>query len=632
MHRNLIINARILGVSASLALLCAALVSCNLPDSSSSMVSIAPTTAVTGCETLRDALVLSYLEQLTETQRCAECMRRVGRAALPAFQNVSSSFGASDTQAAASVAMDGRGLIYTIADGVLTLRRLTSAGQVELLSELPVTLFNAELFLDEKAARIIVTGHEPLRDLKQPLDTTSSARRPISIGAISSGRTALVFVDVSDPVRPAIIQQLIIDGALIGRVRTQGQYQIITRRPLTVPAVVKNDPSVQALVRTMGEQSAAGADASNTEHALTDAISRALASDIQLIAPTTCANVVHPPSTEPVSEMVTLTSVSTEGNVLSSVAALGRGQSVYVSQHSLYILQTQYLSNAVATAIFQFGLNAAGASFQRSAIVNGALPGLAGIDEHDGVLRIVTTNLVANGISVNMILNSLNAASPTSVLESLASFELVRDVNLSAVKFTSSRLFVATQGERSTLHIFNIENAAHPMVLAEPQHAAWVDALVLLGADRMMIIGHTLSDTDSAQQLHLSVLDIATPANPPLLCESSAPSSPQMKSSMSTAQNDERALAFYDPRGLLAIPVTEFSDRGEIQFSGVVVYDLNPFGGCKEMARSTDDDQTILGSIGQHIGIAQVDRRMFLLKVAPRNFTAQPLNTWSAVF
>ncbi len=632
MHRNLIGKVRILGVSAPLALLCAALVSCNLPDSSSSAVSTAPTTALTGCETLRDALVLSYLEQLTETQRCAECMRRVGRAALPAFQNVSSSFGASDTQASSSVAMDGRGLIYTIADGVLTLRRLTSAGQVELLSELPVTLFNAELFLDEKAARIIVTGHESLRDLKQSVGATSSAPRQISIGTVSSGRTALVFFDVSDPARPVIIQQLFIDGALIGRVRAQGQYQIVTRRPLTVPAVVKNDPSVQALVRTMGEQHAAGADASNTEHALTDAIRLALASDIQLIAPTTCANIVHPLSTEPVREMVTLTSVSTEGNILSSVAALGRGQSVYVSQHSLYILQTQYLSNAVTTAIFQFGLNAAGASFQRSAIVNGALPGLAGIDEHDDVLRIVTTNLVDNGVSANTILSSLNAASPTSVLESLASFELLRDVNLSAVKFTASRLFVATQGERSALHIFNIENAAHSMVLAEQQHAAWIDALVVLGADRMMIIGHTLSGTDSALQLHLSVLDMATPANPPLVCESSVLSSPQMKSSMSTAQNDESALAYYEPRGLLAVPVTEFGDRGEIQFRGVVVYDLNQISGCKEMARSTDDDRSALEFFGQHVGIVQVGHRISLLKVAPRNFTAIPLNTWSAIF
>jgi len=307
MHRNLLLNESIRGLSVPLALLCATLVGCNLPDRSSPISSTEQVSAAPGCAVLNDVLVQSYFEQLIAPAMCVDCLRRASRAALPAFQNVLSSFGASDTQASSSVAVDGRGLVYAIAEGVLTLRRLTSAGQVELLGELSIALLNAELFLDENAARIIVTGHESLRDLKQPVDAVSSARRQVSTGGISSGRTALVFVDVSNPVRPVIIQQLFMDGALIGRVRAQGQYQIVTRRPLTVPAVVKNDPSVQALERTVGEQHAAGVDASDAEYALTAAIRRALANDIKPIAPTTCANIVGPASTVPVREVVTLT-------------------------------------------------------------------------------------------------------------------------------------------------------------------------------------------------------------------------------------------------------------------------------------------------------------------------------------
>ena len=75
------------------------------------------------------------------------------------------------------------------------------------------------------------------------------------------------------------------------------------------------------------------------------------------------------------------------------------------------------------------------------------------------------------------------------------------------------------------------------------------------------------------------------------------------------------------------MPVTEISDQGEIEFRGVVVYELTAMGECKELARTAMDSRTTL-----ELGIGHVGKLFFLLTVGSDWFQAWRLNIWSPVF
>lgn len=603
-------NLKILRPAVSLTVGCVLLVGCNLPGSSSQENATQPTSAPVDCSPLKNILVQSYFEQLTEPLHNV-----TGPVELNVVRN--------PAQAASLIATDQRGLVYTLVDGVLTIRRLTLTGSVEVLGELPVpvALLNAEIFLDAAAARVIISGHESLLDLKQALDVNIRARRLISDGSIDAGRAVAVVINVSEPERPVIIQQVHMEGALIARAHAHGQLHLITRAPLSVPDVVKNDVEVRNGLRILAERRAAGIDIADAERALRDALEHALANDIASAQrAAACTDFIRPANTAPVREKLMLTSISAEGQVLNSVPVYGARQSVYAAPSSLYVLQTLAAGSAATTSIAQFELNATGANYKRSALVSGIV---SGIDEQDGVLRIVTTQPASDGMHEDMTLTALAGTSSNSVLEPLASAELLHATLVSAVKFSGHQLFVATHAESTRLHIFDIEDVNHPQVVVVQEHAAPVEALLVLGKDRLMI-GYTLPGIDASAQLHLRVLDIAFADGQAQVSECGAFAAGQMKSSLSTARQLEQAVIFYEPRGILAIPVTETGAQGELQFSGIVVYDLNRPEECEEIARVTAVSP-IPATIGSYAGIVQVGVRFFLLRISPGEFQAVPL-------
>ena len=79
------------------------------------------------------------------------------------------------------------------------------------------------------------------------------------------------------------------------------------------------------------------------------------------------------------------------------------------------------------------------------------------------------------------------------------------------------------------------------------------------------------------------------------------------------------------------VMASETGALGELQFNGIIVYDLNQPGECNEITRAATDSP-IPEIIGQHARIVQVGARFFLLRVSPGEFQALSLNIWIPVF
>lgn len=243
-------------------------------------------------------------------------------------------------------------------------------------------------------------------------------------------------------------------------------------------------------------------------------------------------------------------------------AVVGRADTVYASPSSLYVAYTETAEGAFATfdgALdtvihkFTIGEAVAAASYDATAKIVGTLPDQFALSEHDGVLRVATTDTQSWSTNVYTLQDVDGEFTRLDVLRGLAPGE-----NLFAARFVGDVGYLVTYVVSEDGWAFPSIEGGDPLFtidLADPTHVqpigelqldGWSDYIHPIDEGRLLTVG--MDDGEDGWQVAVSVFDVSDLAAPALV-DRLLPGSFQ-----SEARLDHHAFNWYEPQRTLALP------------------------------------------------------------------------------
>ncbi len=274
---------------------------------------------------------------------------------------------------------------------------------------------------------------------------------------------------------------------------------------------------------------------------------------------------------------------------------IGRGGATYATASSLYIAAPQPMSGMSTvrpmswpvgeetTTVHQFTLaqQPAQVEYAGSGLVAGRVLNQFSMDEHNGALRIATTNGHLPGAAVNAVaILRMNGETLQTVglLDGLARGEDIR-----SVRFDGDRGFVVTFKKTDPLFVLDLREAASPRVLGELIVPGFSTYMQLMDPSHLLTIGYDVEDHGSFaffQGLQLQIFDVGNAGQPTLAHREVIGT----RGSSSEAATNHLAFNYFASKNLLALPLVVCEGSvgwryGRVQFNGLAVYDVTSEAG-----------------------------------------------------
>lgn len=249
----------------------------------------------------------------------------------------------------------------------------------------------------------------------------------------------------------------------------------------------------------------------------------------------------------------------------SSTSVAGISGTVYASPSGLYVSAANWGSwwdardTGLTTNIYHFDLGVAGVPLVSMGAVPGTTLDQFSLDEHDGFLRVATTNWGSGGDW-----NFTNSSAGVFVLgESNGNLVtvgavqgLARGERIYSSRFVGDVAYVSTFKQVDPLFVINLADPTRPKVVGELKVPGFSSYLHPLDATRLLGIGRDVDPTTGrVLGLQLSVFDVSNPAKPRR--SSTYTFAGDGWQSWSSALWDHHALAWFPEQGILTLPVQE---------------------------------------------------------------------------
>jgi uncharacterized secreted protein with C-terminal beta-propeller domain len=268
---------------------------------------------------------------------------------------------------------------------------------------------------------------------------------------------------------------------------------------------------------------------------------------------------------------------------------LGKPGAVTASGESLYLAARRFslagdpwflggIGGDEATTIHKFELlpGGAGSAYRGSGSVKGRILNQFSMDEHEGHLRIATTTGHLPSPDVH---STVSVLAPTE--EGLALVGQVDGIapseDIRSVRFSGGTGFIVTFKKTDPLFVLDLSRPQAPEIRGELKIPGFSTYMHMLDDGHILSIGYDADDQgDFAwfQGILLQVFDVTDLADPLLLHREVIGT----RGSTSEAATNHLAFTYFQPRGLLALPMTvcEGGSGGQhgsvMSFSGLMVY------------------------------------------------------------
>jgi len=270
---------------------------------------------------------------------------------------------------------------------------------------------------------------------------------------------------------------------------------------------------------------------------------------------------------------------------VSAVGLLADGWTVYASAASLYVAQSSdwwwwgWRSPEMTTAIHKFELDpeaSSPVSYAASGEVDGWILDQFALSEHDGYLRIATTEFdwwwgttsdreQASSVSVL----SDDGAGHLGVIGHVGG--LGPGERIFAVRFIGPKGYVVTFEQVDPLYTLDLSDPTQPAVVGELEVTGFSSYLHPIGDEWLLAVGMEADEEGRVLGLAVSIFDVSDFADPQLahryLIEDD-----ENAWSWSEALSDHHAFTYH--RGILSIPAY-IGGTGE-RFSGLIVMSIDP--------------------------------------------------------
>jgi len=508
------------------------------------------------------------------------------------------------------VKVDSNGLIYTLGYGQLSIVKGFPAGQMELLSVLYQKDFNAdELYIDEDQQTAILIGYGAV----QRMMNADILPRQLN-------GTVIQFIDISDPTNPVIKNEYRLEGYRMTS-RLIGQtLHLLTRYQVEAPAdLLANKEFNQllsdyyTLIVDPKAASSAGQDktvlALQIERLITDAVTVA---DISELLPwlytqtgvdnnyqdlVTCAD-IYLPELKVNPGLMAISSFSTDGQNISSVAVMNNAWITYATQTALYVAQTsngwwwwadpgQQRNQSV---VYKFDLTSGKPDYRGLASIVGMIKDRFSMSEDNGFLRVVASEQWydedENRMRSQHLIQILKENSRQLKLQNVGSTEpFGADEAVFAVRFVGDRGYVVTFRNIDPLFTFDLSDPAQPRLAGELEIPGFSTYMHPLDATHILTIGRGAN----LSQIQLQVFDVSNTGSPVQQFVHTLTTG-ENSYSWSPALYDPHAFTYYAPDGLLAIPYSYYDAIHADFYQTITSFKIDLNQGISELGAVRHDD------------------------------------------
>jgi uncharacterized secreted protein with C-terminal beta-propeller domain len=440
------------------------------------------------------------------------------------------------------------------------------------------------LFLSGDRALVFVQGDQWL-GLPEPLPADTAEILP---PAYSGPSTVVYDVDLTDPGDIAVTRTLRIDGQYLSARMIDGTARIVVSSyPSDLPFVYPSSPAAEELAEEMNRRVIEESTIETwlpgyTLMAGDDVVSSGLA--------VACDRVHRPAEFAGFDTLSVFTIDMDEGLTAGEgTGVIAQGQTVYASLESLYVatnvwvpqdwvgagLDVPEFAERYSTAIHRFDISGDGpAEYRASGSVTGHLLNQFAMDEHDGYLRVATTDGPPWGFeetsesAVVVLEQQGDRLVPVGRVGGLGEGERIY-----SVRFMGETGYVVTFRQVDPLYVIDLRDPEAPAVTGELKIPGYSAYLHPLGDGLLLGVGQDATDDGRTTGAKVSLFDVSDPANPREL------STWVLADGHTEAEWDHHAFLYWAPLDVAVLPVQSWAT----EFYGAVVLDTD--GALRELGR-----------------------------------------------
>lgn len=462
-------------------------------------------------------------------------------------------------------------------------------------------------------------------------------RAPIRPGPPQS---TLTEVDVGDPAAMRVVRSLTFDAEILSArlVGTVAMVVTVSGMPQNLPLAPPTDATPEAT---------AAAQARNRAVVRTSKVGSWLPSyrvkgrrgeTLARRSLVDCRSVRRPVAYSGLGLLTVLTIDLGKGLALvDSDSIVADGRTVYASQQSLYIATQRWFPQPlnvgasdppkVSTAIHKFDISDPTAiRYRGSGTVSGYLMNQWSLSEHEGVLRVASTeeptwwNPGPQEQSQSFVTTLREQGGALVQLGRVGG--LGKGERVYAVRFSGKVGYVVTFRQIDPLYTLDLSKPERPVVLGELKIRGYSAYLHPLGGDLLLGIGQDASEEGRVLGTQLSVFDVSDLRRPVRL------HSYGLGSSWSEAESDHHAFLWWEKSRLAVLPVQAY---GEKPFVGAVGFRVGR-GGIVEAGRVTHASGSSADRVGA-LGAIPIRRSLvvgdFLYTVSDLGVKATGLSSFA---
>lgn len=457
------------------------------------------------------------------------------------------------------VKTDGERLLAVEGDRLHVLD--VAGSQPERLGEVGLPAGSHELLLAGDDALVLTRRHGGATPMPAPATGAAESAPAPSQGPVST----LTRVDLAD--EPAVAETMELDGAYVSARMVDGDVHVVVRtEPVGLDFTTPEGSGLRA-EREATERNREIVRESGIDNWLPYVVHQQPDGDADEGVLLECANVHRPEefSGLGLAAVVTIDLGDGLGSAASS-AVVGAGETVYASPANLYVATQRWADRApdregartpgdTTTEIHQFALDDTPASYAASGAVPGYLLNQWALSEHDGHLRVATTEGRPWGPTDGA------QASESAVrvlrrdgqqLEQVGSVTgLGRGERIYAVRYMGDIGYVVTFRQTDPLYTVDLSQPADPQVRGELKILGYSSYLHPLGDDRLLGVGQDADASGRTQGTQLSVFDVGDLENPTRSHKTT------LADAHSPVEEDHKALLHWPEDDLTVIPVQQ---------------------------------------------------------------------------
>lgn len=403
--------------------------------------------------------------------------------------------------------------------------------------------------------------------------------KPLVVDEADKARTASIWpyqmdngieitlFDVRTPATPAKSWSLSIDGDLLGTRKIGNTLYVISSFVPSIPTLDYAAETTEAKIANEKLITATQIEKLLPEYSINGG------SPTPLNSANGC---MIPASTEKNDghlSLINITAINLSSQqLIESVCVNGNVETVYASTESIYLVGSDYSrweNWQSFSVVHRFALNTSGVDYSATGSVEGVLgwgsPSFR-MDEHNGILRMITTNYGETGEPTHQlnVLQKVNGRSELEVVAQLPNKAHPEAIgkpreDIFGVRFNGNKAYVVTFERKDPLYVIDLADPLDPKIAGQLEVPGFSTYLHPIGDNYLFALGNEATSDGIATGVKVSLYDIRDPAKPTEVSKYVFGSA----YSWSDALYDYRALSFLNANAdqlRITLPVTLYDE------------------------------------------------------------------------